>query len=80
MNVETTSNKSGRFGLYNLAHQRIKECENVKGKTISFPSIFQKLCRSFSISKKEAWELLRIMVEFDLIEIIPFKGVKIKDG
>jgi len=71
------ANKS-RFGLYSLALERIKECERVKKQIISFPEIFEKLCRGFSITKKEAWELLFILRDFDLIEIKKFHGVVIK--
>jgi len=73
----TIANKSCRFGLYSLALKRIKECESSR-KIIPFPSVFGKLCCSFSIKKKEAWELLFILRDFDMVEIVPFHGVKIK--
>ena len=67
--------------LYNLALQRIKELgkfSNGKSKIIRFPLVFEKLCRNFSISKDQAWELLFLFHELGFIEIIPFQGVKIK--
>ena len=75
---QITTNKQ-RFGLYNLAYKRIEECKNSKD-IIPFPKVFQKLCRSFSISKTEAWELLYIMRDFDLIKIVPYHGVSLKNG
>ena len=76
-NVEI-ADKECRFGLYNLALIRIKGLEEVKGKIIPFPEIFQKICRSYSIKKKEAFEILFILRDFDMIEIVPYHGVKIK--
>lgn len=78
MNQETQTNKQ-RFGLYNLALIRIEECKNSKD-IIPFPKIFQKLCRSFSISKKEAWEVLFILRDFGFIEIVPYHGIVLKNG
>ncbi|MBS3071163.1 hypothetical protein J4407_02585 [Candidatus Pacearchaeota archaeon] len=77
MNKQTLTNKERVFGLYSLALIRIKECEKVKGEIIRFPILFEKLCRSFSIKKKEAWELLFILSDFGFIEIVRFHGIKI---
>jgi hypothetical protein len=67
--------------LYSLAIQRLKELENFsngKSKIIRFPLVFEKLCRNFSISKDQTWELLFLFHEFGFIEIIPFQGVRIR--
>jgi hypothetical protein len=47
---------------------------------ISFPHLFEKLCRNFSISKQECWELLFLLREFGLIEIVKGHGVKIVEN
>jgi hypothetical protein len=78
MEKQTQTYKERGFGLYSLAFERIKECERVRKELIPLPKIFQKLCRSFSITKKEAWELLWILRDFGLIEIVPYNGVRIK--
>jgi len=66
-------------GLYFLALNRIKECEKNKipGNIIRFPTIFEKLCRNFSISKEQCWELLFLLREFGFIEVVKFQGVRI---
>jgi hypothetical protein len=74
------ANKEGSnvFGLYSLALERIKECEEVNGKIIPFPKVFEKLCRSFQIKKPQCWEILFILRDFEMIEIVKFHGVRIK--
>lgn len=72
------TNKERTSGLYNLALERIRECETCIGGTIPFPKVFEKLCRSFSISKKEAWEILYILQDFGKIKVVPYHGVVIK--
>lgn len=72
-----SANKERSFGLYSLALSRIKDLEN-GSRVISYPSVFQKLCRSFSIDKKACWELLFIMRDFGYIELISGHGIKIK--
>lgn len=73
------ANKEQSFDLYCLAHERIKECERFEKEIISFPKVFQKLCRSFSIKKAQAWKLLFILAnDFDLIKIVPYHGVIVK--
>ncbi len=78
MKQELKSNKPRISGLYAIALKRIKDCEKVKGEIIPFPKIFERLCCCFSIKKSEAFEILFIMRDFDLIEIKKFHGVVIK--
>jgi len=79
-NVKTANKECGnnRFGLYSLALERIRECEEVKGEIISFPRVFEKLCRSFQIKKIQCWEILFMLRDADMIEIKKFHGVIIK--
>jgi len=79
MKQQIIANKERVFGLYSLALIRIEECEKVKAEIISFPKVFEKLCRGFSIKKKEAWELLYILRDFDQIKIVPYHGVIVKN-
>lgn len=80
MNKQITTNKSRLFWFYVLALERIEECERVKGEIISFPNLFLKLCRGFSIKKKDTWTLLFILRDLGFIEIVPYHGVVIKHG
>jgi len=65
-------------GLYGLFFKRILEA---KGKSrreiIPFPTLFEKLCRSFSIPKKECWEILFLLRDVGFIEIICGHGVRV---
>ena len=64
--------------IHNLFVRRLEEAKNkVKGDIVPFPIIFQKLCVSFSIPKKECWEALFALRDLGLIEIVPYHGIKI---
>ncbi|MEK6850030.1 MAG: hypothetical protein AABX85_00465 [Nanoarchaeota archaeon] len=67
-------------GLYGLFMKRLEESKPKyqKGNIIRFPYIFQKLCTSFSMPKKECWEVIFILRDAGLIEIVPYHGIKIK--
>lgn len=69
-------------GLYLKFLERLKEVEKSikvgsKKSFISFPEIFEKICRGFSITKPEAWECLFLLRDLGLIEIIRFHGIKL---
>lgn len=65
-------------GLYGILFQRLEGLRQQYPKEIiSFPHLFEKLCRNFSISKKQCWELLFLLREFELIEIVTGHGVRI---
>lgn len=69
-----------KVGLYSLFLERLNEAkESSKKEIIPFPLIFEKLCRNFSITKQYCWEILFLLRDAELIEIIPFHGVKIKN-
>ena len=66
-----------RKGLYSIFLRRLEESKRqCKKEIIPFPTVFGKLCRNFSISKKECWEILYLLMETGRIEIVPFHGVK----
>ena len=48
-----------------------------KSGIVRFPDVFEKLCRNFSITKKECWELLLILRDSGLIEVVPNQGVQV---
>jgi type II restriction/modification system DNA methylase subunit YeeA len=39
--------------------------------------VFEKLCRNFSITKRECWEILFLLKEVGFVEIVPFHGIKL---
>jgi len=72
------SNDSLQSGLYGILFQRLEELRvKYHKEIISFPHLFEKLCRNFSINKKQCWELLFLLKEFGLIEIIRGHGVRV---
>ncbi len=80
MKNEHTTNKSrlNRLELYKLVLTRLNECQTTKGGIISFPDLFLKICRSFSIDKQRAWRLLFELRDNGYIEIVKTKGVILK--
>jgi hypothetical protein len=61
---------------------RLKEAEtkikpNSKKIYVPFPVVFEKVCRAFSITKKEAWMALFTLYDFGYIEVIRGHGVKL---
>lgn len=44
---------------------------------ISFSTVFEKICRKFSITKAKAWNCMFFLVEFGLIEIVRFHGIRL---
>jgi len=66
-------------GLYSLVLKRLKEIDAPRSGVIRFPYVFEKLCRNFSITKKQCWDILLMLRDFDFIEIIPGHGIKLID-
>ncbi len=65
-------------GLYAILLKRIKKTQRIGNKEIiAFPLIFKKICPSFSLSKKELWPILFLIRDMGLIEIVPYRGIKI---
>jgi hypothetical protein len=64
--------------LERLVLKRLLEVpSSPKSGIIRFPAVFEKLCRNFSIAKKDCWELLLILRNSGLIEVVPNQGVRI---
>jgi len=67
-----------KSGLYNILFRRLIEVrESCKKEIIPFPELFEKICRNFSITKQEAWEVLFLLNDLELIQIIAGHGIKI---
>ncbi|MCJ7816631.1 MAG: hypothetical protein MUP55_02125 [Candidatus Aenigmarchaeota archaeon] len=68
--------------MHALLIKRLTELEreaNPRSGIIRFPAVFEKLCRNFSINKKEAWEILFHLNELKIIRIVPYQGIVIND-
>jgi len=64
-------------GLYSLFLDRLNELKPNSSGIIRFPIVFEKLCASFQITKKQCWDILFMFRDFGLIEIVKGQGVKI---
>lgn len=72
-------------GLYNKMLLRLKEAEESVSLTskksyIPFPVVFEKIGRTFSLKKTEIWEYLFLFRDFNFVEIVRFKGVRLRYG
>ncbi len=67
-----------RTGLYSLLIKRLEEVKESSGKeVIPFPLVFEKLCRNFSMTKKECWDVLFLLNDLGLIKIIALHGIRL---
>lgn len=64
-------------GLYSVFLDRMKELKPNSSGIIRFPVVFEKLCASFQITKKQCWDILFMFRDFGLIEIVKGQGIKI---
>lgn len=81
MKEQISQQNHNRIGLYSVLFRRLNEIKKQYHKDIiSFPHLFEKLCRNFSINKQQCWELLFLLREFELIEIVKGHGIKVVKG
>jgi hypothetical protein len=65
-------------GLYSIFMRRLNEVKmEYRAEVIPFKIVFEKLCRNFSITKKECWDILFLVRDVGFIEIVAFRGIKI---
>ncbi len=65
-------------GLYGIFFKKLKKLDKkVNMKIIPFPTVFQKICPSFCISKKDCWDVIFLLRDCGIIEIVPYHGIKI---
>lgn len=60
--------------------EMLKSLYNLKKRNktlIPFPTIFESVCRKFSITKSKAWNCLFFLKEFGLIEISRSHGIRL---
>ena len=67
-------------GLQGVIEKRLLaiQSETIK-EIIPFSLIMHRLCSSFTITRKECWDLLFYLQDQEMIKIIPFHGVKIRE-
>jgi hypothetical protein len=63
-------------GLYLTFFNRLKKLQT-DSDIIRFPQVFEKLCSSFQITKRQCWEVLFMFRDFGFIEIVKGQGIKI---
>jgi hypothetical protein len=80
--VIITNKQVLRAGLYTRFLIRMFETwksvpGNSKKDYLTFQQFTQSLCRSFSITKQEAFDILRLFHELSLVELIKFGKIKL---
>jgi len=78
LKLNSSKEQSYYFNLNDFAFEKLKECKANSNKTIYFDKIYSKLCRQFSIKKKDCRELLKYFESIGKIEFVKYKGIKIK--
>jgi len=66
-------------GLYGLFLKRLNEISQEGNRDIiPFPDVFEKLCRNFSMTKQQCWEILFLLRDVGVLEIVTLHGIKIR--
>lgn len=68
------------LSLEGLAYDRLVRSvqgRSIKPKLIKFRAFFAKICPTFCLTKRQAWSLARLMQAEGLIEIVPFRGIRL---
>jgi len=65
--------------LYGLAFKRLQNCQPSFSGIIRFPIVFQRLGASFSLPKREVWNLLFVLRDFGLIKFVKCQGIRITE-
>lgn len=88
-NIETSPIQDNKFiltnihrGLYTKFLLRLKEVEDKipeasRKDYLPYSNVFEKVCKGFSIPKKEAMEVLFLLNDIGLIEFVKFKGIRL---
>ena len=67
-----------RTGLYTLFLQRLASLErHARNGIIPFPYVWASLCPNFKLRKQQCWDIFFMLQEVGVIEIVPFRGIKI---
>ena len=82
MLIVTKTNKGRPLGLYKKLLIRIFEAwqsipPNSNKNYLGFKELSLKICRNFSLSKNEVLDLIRILEEFEYIDVIKTKGIRL---
>lgn len=69
-----------RISIEVLVLKRLRKLDfkSGRGRIIPFPEVFARICPLFCLTKKEAWSVLKSMEEKELIDVVPYHGVRIK--
>jgi hypothetical protein len=71
--------KLDELSIENLVFKRIKELGQpiFPNQIIRFPTIFSKICPIYCLTKGQAWTILKRLEQHNLIEIVPYQGIRI---
>lgn len=77
MNIAPVEDKGRLSGLYGLALERLEEINNPRN-IINFKDCFSRLSVSFSMPKKDCWEVIFTLRDAGFLEIVKGHGIRIK--
>jgi hypothetical protein len=72
------ANKDWSRGLFLSKVLKCLSKARTNSKIIPLPEVFYQLGTVLHLTKEECWYVLRLLSKEGLIEIIPFKGVRLK--
>jgi hypothetical protein len=58
----------------------LSRCPKSRSGIISFKHVFRTLSWLFHLDKDEAWQFLKELRELGLVEIVPYRGIRILRG
>lgn len=73
---KNSKRKASYFSLNDKALERLKQCKS-HGNIISYPVVFQSICRLFTIKKSECWALLRYFQSIGKLEFVCCQGIRL---
>lgn len=64
-------------GLYSVLIERLNKLPKTRSRIIRFPHVFMIMGSLFRLRKQQSWDLLLLLHEFEIIEVIPYQGIRI---
>jgi hypothetical protein len=78
-NYKLSANKDWSRGLLLSKVLKCLSKARTKSELIPLPEVFYQLGTTLHLNKEECWYVLHLLSQEGLIEIVPFKGIKLKE-
>jgi hypothetical protein len=77
-NYKLSANKDCFRGLLLSKVLKCLSKARTNSKLIPLPEVFYQLGTTLHLNKEECWYVLHLLFQEGLIEIVPFKGIRLK--